>query len=376
MVMWGPLIVLLAGLYECVSEQFAYETAVLSVVTLFLSFIPYIQAIEEVPANVEEENHSQDDQHDENQDQDNDDDANDDDDTNDDDDEEQGPDGPANVAQPENANEPLEEVVPAEVIPDAEPIDEGFVDDGTLAEPVFFDARNMFYRGKPRWEPVDVPRGGRYKLWHKLFIIKGIMRMTGREIEAFEKDVKARRHLMSKNAKRKLMNDVLRCSQCHKKYNMWLHAPRLLTCGHTICWMCIFETLPFTPTDATNDKMHVMACPCCKALTGIWGAVDLLPNETVIDLIYKRKYARFKRFKRFKLRCPRCRMKYSKNVPKKVPRVSPACGHTTCECCIAESIDEFGVFACSKCRLVIRPFEPMENIFKKNYLVEALIDLM
>ncbi|CCD70944.1 RING-type domain-containing protein [Caenorhabditis elegans] len=116
------------------------------------------------------------------------------------------------------------------------------------------------------------------------------------------------------------------CKICYKNYETsGDHCPRVLSCGHTYCEICIQEL-------ASLRNNVVIACPYCTKLSIIsfkhwiltsFRVSSAFPTNFLVLEILNGKAKDM-------LQCGVCQLTYSSQ---RIPRIHPSCGKSVCEDC-------------------------------------------
>ncbi|CAL2035325.1 unnamed protein product [Caenorhabditis brenneri] len=177
------------------------------------------------------------------------------------------------------------------------------------------------------------------------------------------------KEIVEKKKKSGSIDSPLECNNCLEKlsYNP-SRIPRTLFCGHSFCSECI-------KTFILTSRNHSLICPDCSKPTSL----NLYkPITTVLNVNHSLVELTTNNFWRSlssssALKCARCRISFNYLFDGKNPRVSPVCGHSTCELCVREMLVLYDQFKCGTCHDMLFVEEPWKEVFPENHaLMEVL----
>ncbi|CAL2035342.1 unnamed protein product [Caenorhabditis brenneri] len=217
-------------------------------------------------------------------------------------------------------------------------------------------------------------------------------RLTDTEKQLLLIDIRRRRRSRCQPRKLTDQENPLKCKACFKIFGPNpTDAPLLLQCGHTFCSLCIRTSPKFDPFRDMSKNMSYRTCVACNKPSAFEHFDDLRMNHTLYSALSKITSTSSECFwtepeSDIDLKCTFCSDDLSCRVARKIPRVSPKCGHTKCEMCSMKmksmryryatdpNVSLFVCFVCNA-RIPIHQSEWDEKV-PINYAVQELLEYM
>ncbi|EGT55094.1 hypothetical protein CAEBREN_15624 [Caenorhabditis brenneri] len=217
-------------------------------------------------------------------------------------------------------------------------------------------------------------------------------RLSDLEDRLLKIDIRRRRRSRCQPRKLTDQENPLKCKSCLKTFcQNPSDTPLLMQCGHTYCSLCIRTSPKFAPFRDMSKNMSYRTCPTCNKPSAFEHFDDLRMNHTLYSALSNITSTSSECFYTdpetdIDLKCTFCFDDLSCRVARKIPRVSPKCGHTKCEMCSMKmksmryryaTDPNISLFVCFVCNVRIPIHQSdWDAQVPINYAVQELLEYM